>query len=124
MITITRPDEFQQEYLMETPMPRKTSLRRRLIHKSSTILRKEFIAPLSWSLPRKLPRLPFTPVFKTPESVLEKLKLTAVEIEDLEQQTKYTDYLIELTEELCRKSSPYTAPAIKRDPTFTFENPL
>jgi hypothetical protein len=124
MITITRPGEFQQEYLMETPMPQPLSLRRKLIHKSTTVLRREFTAPLSWSPPQKLPQLSFTPVFKTPQTKLEKLIPTSIKMEDLEQQTKYIDSLIELIDKLCQESSPCTALPIRRDPTFTFENPL
>jgi len=101
MITLTRPGEFRQEYLIDTPMPHPLSLRQRLVHKSSTILRKTLIAPLSWSPPRKLPRLPYAPDFGPPN-----LSIQNVEITDLEHQEQCIAFLDKLIDRMLEESSP------------------
>ena len=53
----------------------------KLVYKLTTTLRKDFIAPLSWSLPQKLPNLPFTRLFD-----LLKVLPPSTDIINLEQQ--------------------------------------
>jgi hypothetical protein len=112
MITITRPNEFQQEYLIDTPMPHRPSLRQKLVHKSSTILRKTFIAPLSWSSPRKLPGLCFKPDFGPPN-----LNVQNVEIKDLGHQEKCIAFFDRLIDKMLEESSPDTGLQARQNPS-------
>ena len=57
------------------------SLFKKAIYKATTLLRKDFTAPLSWSLPQKLPNLPFTWLFD-----LLKILPPSTDIINLEQQ--------------------------------------
>ena len=62
----------------------------KLVYKLTTTLRKDFIAPLSWSPPQKLPNLPFTWLFN-----LLKVLPPSTDIIDLEQQLRTTVQLLE-----------------------------
>ena len=69
----------------------------KLVYKLTTTLQKDFIAPLSWSLPQELPNLPFTRLFN-----LLKILPSSTDIIDLEQQLRTTVQLLEQVEEsLC-----------------------
>ena len=111
----------------------------KLVYKLTTMLWKDFIAPLSWSLPQKLPKLPFTRLFDLP-----KILPPSTDIIDLEQQLWTTVQLLEWVEEsLCGASclhhhleekgyryllntGLWYDPVSKLwyDPTFTFDDPL
>ena len=111
----------------------------KLVYKLTTALRKDFIAPLSWSPPWELPNLSFTWLFN-----LLKVLPPSTDIIDLEQQLRTTVQLLERVEE-----SLWGAPRLHRrpeekgyryslntglwydpvsklwyDPTFTFDDPL
>ena len=62
----------------------------RLVYKLTTTLRKDFIAPLSWSPPQELPNLPFTRLFELPKTLP-----SSTDIIDLEQQLRMTIQLSE-----------------------------
>ena len=111
----------------------------KLVYKLTTTLRKDFIAPLSWSLPQELPNLPFTRLFDLP-----KVLPPSTDIIDLEQQLRMAVQLLKRVEEsLCgaprlhrrleEKGYRYSLntglwydPVSKLwyNPTFTFDNPL
>ena len=111
----------------------------KLVYKLTTMLQKDFIAPLSWSPPQELPNLPFTQLFNLP-----KILPPSMDIIDLEQQLRTTIQLFERVEEsLCgaprlhrrleEKGYQYLlntglwyVPVSKLwyDLTFTFDDPL
>ena len=62
----------------------------KLVYKLTTMLQKDFIAPLSWSPPQELPKLPFTRLFDLP-----KILPLSTDIIDLEQQLLMTVQLLE-----------------------------
>ena len=102
-----------------------------------------FIAPLSWSPPTQLPRLPFTGIFNPPKTAI-----PSMEIEHLGQQLNCITYFDELVEIMIndpfgptmlshclpeKKKFRYSSNTglwvdsvtrIKHDLTFTFDNPL
>ena len=112
---------------------------KKAIYKVTTLLRKDFTALLSWSLPQKLPNLPFTQLFD-----LLKILPPSMDIIDLEQQLQTITQLFEQVEEsLCGAPWLHCNPEEKGywysldtglwndpvsglwyDPTFTFDNPL
>ena len=63
---------------------------KKAIYKATTLLQKDFTAPLSWSPPQKLPQLPFTRLFDLP-----KILPPSMDIIDLEQQLQM---IIQLSE--------------------------
>ena len=69
----------------------------KLVYKLTTMLRKDFIAPPSWSLPQELPNLPFIRLFDLP-----KVLPPSTDIINLEQKLRMTVQLLERVEEsLC-----------------------
>ena len=121
------------------PPPTPPSPLQRLVHKLTTLLQEDFIAPLSWSLPQELPKLPFTRLFDLPKNLP-----SSMDIIDLEQQLQMIIQLSERVEEsLCgapclhchleEKGYRYSFntglwydPISKLwyDPIFTFNDPL
>ena len=109
-ITLTCPSEewpFQEREAEERaelrratfwmPPPVEPLPFKKAIYKPMTLLRKDFTAPLSWSLPQKLPNLPFTRLFN-----LLKILPPSMDIIDLEQQLRVIIQLSEWVEEsLC-----------------------
>ena len=111
----------------------------KLVYKLMTMLRKDFIAPLSWSPPQDLPNLPFTRLFDLPKKLPPNM-----DIIDLEQQLRTAVQLLERVEEsLCGAPHLHRHPEEKGyryslntglwydpvselwyDPTFTFDDPL
>ena len=111
----------------------------KLVYKLTTTLRKDFIAPLSWSPPQKLPNLPLTWLFN-----LLKVLPPSTDIINLEQQLRTTVQLLEQVEEsLCGAPHLHRHPEEKGyryslntglwhdpvsklwyDPIFTFDDPL
>ena len=112
---------------------------KKAIYKATTLLQKDFTAPLSWSSPQKLPNLPFTQLFNLP-----KILPPSTDIINLEQQLQMITQLFEWVEEsLCgaprlhcnleEKGYQYSLntglwhdpiSGLWYDPTFTFDNPL
>ena len=112
---------------------------KKVIYKATTLLWKDFTAPLSWSPPQKLPNLPFTRLFDLP-----KVLLPSTDIINLEQQLRTITQLYEWVEEsLCGAPQLHHNPEEKGyryslntglwhnpisglwyDPTFTFDDPL
>ena len=69
----------------------------RLVHKLTALLQEDFTAPLSWSPPQELPKLPFTQLF----DLLKNLP-SSTDIINLEQQLQTIIQLSEQVEEsLC-----------------------
>ena len=111
----------------------------RMVHKLTTLLREDFIAPLLWSPPQELPNLPFTQPFDLP-----RILPPSTDIIDLEQQLQTVIQLLEWIEEsLCSTPHLHHHPEEKGyryllntglwhdpisklwyDPTFTFDDPL
>ena len=69
----------------------------KMVYKLTTLLQEDFIAPLSWSPPQELPKLPFTQLF----DLLKNLP-PSMDIIDLEQQLQTIIQLSEwVKESLC-----------------------